>query len=105
MSRSRGSSGKPTVKQLQKDIHEMRGVINQLINAMTSDIGRLNSLVFGILKESDSIKEHHCPSCDQKILSPLLKAVPVDKNCPSCGVLLDKNQTTIDQWDSGEEEE
>ena len=98
MSRSRGSSGKPTVKQLQKDIHEMRGVINQLINAMTSDIGRLNSLVFGILKETDSIKEHHCPSCDQKILS-------VDKNCPSCGVLLDKNQTTIDQWDSGEEEE
>ncbi len=104
MSRSRAQSGKPTVKQLQKDVHEMRGVINQLINAMTSDVGRLNSLVFGILKENGQIKEQSCPKCSQRILSPILKAVPLDKVCPSCGTDLLQGQTTIDQWDSGEEE-
>lgn len=104
MSRSRASSGKPTVKQLQKDVNEMKGVINQLINAMTGDISRLNSLIFGILKETDSIKEHNCHACNQKILSPILKAVPMDTKCPSCGADLNKNQTTIDEWDSGEEE-
>jgi len=104
MSRSRKQSGKATAKQNQKDIHEMRSVINQLINAMTSDVGRLNSLVFGILKEDDRIKESSCPSCGQRILSPILKAVPEDKVCPTCGTDLHKGQTTIDQWDNGEEE-
>ena len=102
MTRSRRSTGKATTKELQKDIGEMQTVINQLINAMTNDMSRLNGIVYAMLQEDGRFKESKCPSCSQVLFEPQLKLLPPSTSCPACGASLDDSeQMSIDDWDNG----
>lgn len=106
MTRSRAASGKPTTKQLGKDMEEMKVVVNQLINAMTNDMGRLNGIVYAMLQEDGRLKESNCPSCGQVLFEPILKALPRASTCPACGHDMENTtQMSIEDWDSGTTEE
>jgi len=106
MTRSRAASGKPTTKQLGKDMKEMQNVINQLINAMSNDMSRINGIVYALLQEDGRLKESNCASCGQVLFEPLLKALPKAENCPACGHSMDDTeQMSIEAWDSGKTEE
>lgn len=106
MTRSRAASGKPTTKQLGKDMEEMKVVVNQLINAMSNDMARINGIVYALLQEDGRLKESNCPSCAQVLFEPILKALPKALTCPACGHdMQDKAQMSIQDWDDGRTEE
>lgn len=106
MTRSRTASGKPTTKQLGKDMKEMQNVINQLINAMSNDMARINGIVYALLQEDGRLKESNCPSCKQVLFEPQLKALPKAETCPACGHSMEESeQMSIEDWDSGITEE
>ncbi len=102
MSRSRRSSGKATAKQNQQQITQMQGVINELVNAVTNDMGRLNGIVYALLKELGKLREDNCPKCGQVLFEPQLELLPPSTVCPACGESLGEEQPTIDdftKWD------
>jgi hypothetical protein len=106
MTRSRNLSGKPTVKQLNQEMKEMQNVINQLVNAITNDMARVNGIMYAMLKEDGRLKEHNCPKCNQVLFEPQLGLLPPTKNCPACGHdMEDKMQMSIDDWDNGKDSE
>ncbi|QDP59913.1 MAG: hypothetical protein GOVbin709_37 [Prokaryotic dsDNA virus sp.] len=109
MTRSRKSSGKATAKQNQQSIAQMQGVINELVNAVTNDMGRLNGIMYALLKDLDKLKEDNCPHCGQVLFEPQLDLLPPSTHCPSCGEALNTDeQKTIDDfvnWDEGKSSE
>jgi len=108
MTRSRKLSGKPTTKELGRQVNEMQNVINQLINAMSNDMARVNGIMYAMLQEDGRLKESNCPKCGQVLFEPQLKALPKALVCPACGHDMHEEQTTIEDfaaWDDGQEEE
>ncbi len=108
MTRSRRSSGKATAKQNQERIAVVESTVNELINAVSGDIGRVNGLIFGILTHFKLLKEFECPQCKQHIIQPLLEALPPQDNCPKCNHTLEKEMVTLDtftNWDEGKASE
>lgn len=93
MSRSRKLSGKLTTKQIDRKV-------DNLIDAVSADLGRINGLLYGLLTEFDLLKESNCGSCGQVLFQPLLKALPQDTTCPKCGENIQPSQMTIDEWDN-----
>ena len=103
MTRSRRSSGKATAKQNQQEIAQLQGVINELVNAITNDMGRLNGIIYALLKEDGRLKETNCPKCSQVLFEPDLKLLPKSEFCPACAAPLNEGQQKIgdfEGWDS-----
>tara|TARA_Y100000356_G_C11241476_1_gene281212 strand:+ start:842 stop:1144 length:303 start_codon:yes stop_codon:yes gene_type:complete len=99
MGRSRRLSGKLTTKQIDSKV-------DNLIDAVSADLARINGLLYGLLKEFDLLEETACGACGQVLFQPLLKAIPKDTTCPKCGSnVAPEGQMTIDQWDNGKTEE
>ena len=108
MTRSRRSSGKATAKQNQQQIAQMQGVINELVNADTNDMGRLNGIIYALLKELGKLREDECPHCGQVLFEPQLDLLPPSTVCPACGESLEQNHPTIEdfsKWDEGKSSE
>lgn len=93
MGRGRKYSGKLTTKQIDSKV-------DNLIDAVSADLGRVNGLLYGILKEFDLLAEQNCGSCGQVLFQPRLKALPQDTTCPKCGESITPNQMTMEQWDN-----
>lgn len=107
MTRSRKASGKLTTKQLGQQVNEIQQVLNQLINAMSNDMARINGIVYALLQEDDRLEESNCPACGQALFEPKLKALPKATQCPACGHKFEEvgTQMTIENWDNGTHEE
>ena len=101
MGRSRKFTGKPTAKQNERAISEIEATVKQVIEAVGADLARVNGLIFGILDHFELIKEIECEDCGQKIVEPLLKALPRQDTCPACNKPLDPMQSRIEDWDNG----
>ena len=107
MTRSRKLSGKLTTKQIQGEVDEIKGVLNQLIGAVGQDMARLNGLIYALLSEMELLEETNCPHCGQVLYEPQLKMLDKQEICPSCGKEIVEGQTKItdvEAWDNGEEE-
>ena len=107
MTRSRKLSGKLTTKQIQGEVDEIKGVLNQLIGAVGQDMARLNGLIYALLSEMELLEETNCPHCGQFLYEPQLKMLDKQEICPSCGKEIVEGQTKItdvEAWDNGEEE-
>ena len=109
MTRSRKTSGKATAKQNQQEIKQIQGILNEIVNAVTNDIARLNGLVYAMLKANGQIKEVNCPSCKQVLFEPTIEGIPKTEVCPACGEALNVDeQMKIDDfqnWDEGKSSE
>ena len=102
MTRSRKTSGKATAKQNQQEIKQLQGILNEIVNAVTNDIARLNGLVYAMLKANGQIKEVNCPSCKQVLFEPTIEGIPKTEVCPACNAPLQTDQMKIDDfqnWD------
>ena len=94
MSRQR----KPTIREVQSDIMDMRQYLTQFTKAVSMDIHRLNVILFSYLKEVGKAEEILCESCNQEILLPIIEGIERETHCPSCEQPLYKNQTTLDDY-------
>ena len=70
MTRSRKASGKLTTKQLGQQVNEIQQVLNQLINAMSNDMARINGIMYALLQEDGRLEESKCPACEQVLFEP-----------------------------------
>jgi len=99
MSRSR----KPSIRELETQIMDMRQYLTQFVQAVSMDIHRLNVILFSRLKETGSAEEITCPSCKQEILIPLIEGIEREEICPNCNMPLNEGQPTLDDF-TGESE-
>ena len=103
MTRSRRTSGKATAKQNQKEIAQLQGVVNEVVNAISNDMGRVNGILYALLTDMGKLKEEACPHCGQKLFEPDLPLLPKSEVCPACGGKLREDQMKIDDfqnWDN-----
>jgi formylmethanofuran dehydrogenase subunit E len=94
MSRQR----KPTIREVQSDIVDMRQYLTQFTKAVSMDIHRLNVILFSYLKEVGKVEEVMCDSCGQEILLPNIEGIEKETHCPSCQKPLYKNQTSLNDY-------
>ena len=74
----------------------------KIIQHMGNDIVKLQMMFYNLLDDIGKIERAVCPSCNEEVLRPLLPNIPLEEVCPACGEsLFDKNQMSIDDWDSG----
>lgn len=92
MSRGRKFSGKPTVKQLQTDLKELRIEFGSFANAAATDIIKLNHLVFGMLDEQGKITKITCVNCKEEAIRPDIEGIENSEDCPNCGRNLHKTE-------------
>jgi len=93
-----GRSRKPTIREVDNEIKDMRQFLGQFTNAVSMDIHRLNVILFSLLGEMDKVEEVACSSCKQTILLPLIEGIEKETHCPSCEHPLEDNQTTLDDY-------
>ena len=66
-------------------------------------MGRLNGIIYALLKEDGRLKETNCPKCSQVLFEPDLKLLPRSEFCPACNAPLDENQMKMGDfvgWDA-----
>ena len=100
-SMSRGR--KPSIREMESDIKDMRQYLMQFTQAVSMDIHRLNVILFSYLKEQGAAEEVTCHSCQQEILIPLIKGIEREEICPSCNKPLNEGQPTLNDF-TGESE-
>jgi len=93
-----GRNRKPTIREVDAAIKDMRQFLGQFTNAVSMDIHRINVILFSLLKEMDKVDEVICPSCKQEILLPIIEGIERETHCPSCEMPLDEMQTTLDDY-------
>jgi|TARA_R110002012_G_scaffold125464_2_gene276989 formylmethanofuran dehydrogenase subunit E len=97
MSRSRRSTGKLTVKQLQGEINEVKREFSSFANAAATDIMKLNHIIYGLLDEAGKISRIECVNCKEEAIRPNIEGLENSDICPNCGRnLFNKEQTTLD---------
>ena len=99
MSRGR----KPSIREMESDIKDMRQYLMQFTQAVSMDIHRLNVILFSYLKEQVAEEEVTCHYCQQEILIPLIKGIEREEICPSCNKPLNEGQPTLNDF-TGESE-
>ena len=93
-----GRNRKPTIREVDSEIKDMRQFLGQFTNAVSMDIHRINVILFSLLKEMGKVDEVICPSCKQEILLPIIEGIERETHCPSCEMPLDEMQTTLDDY-------
>ena len=93
-----GRNRKPTIREVDNAIKDMRQFLGQFTNAVSMDIHRINVILFSLLKEMDKVDEVVCSSCKQEILLPNIEGIERETHCPSCEMPLDEMQTTLDDY-------
>jgi len=88
---------------------DMQTFANETVNViqhMGNDVVRLQMLVDNLLEDLGKLNKISCPSCEEEILRPEVKGIPLQDICPSCqSSLLDGEQTSFEDWDNGAEDE
>ena len=99
MSRSR----KPSIRELETQMMDMRQYLTQFVQAVSMDVHRFNVILFSHLKEIGSAEEITCGSCQQEILIPIIEGIEREEVCPNCNKPLNEGQPTLDDF-TGESE-
>jgi len=92
MSRGRKFTGKPTVKQLQQELNEMRTEFSSFANAAVADIMKLNHIMYGLLDEQGKITRIECVNCKEEAVRPEIEGIENSEVCPNCGRNLHKTE-------------
>ena len=74
-------------------------------NAVAQDLMKLHKLLYTYLQTQGLIEHLSCANCDEEVLRPKIEGLEQSDECPSCSHDLYKGtQTSIQDWDNGEEE-
>tara|TARA_R110002096_G_scaffold181569_3_gene359275 strand:+ start:2431 stop:2742 length:312 start_codon:yes stop_codon:yes gene_type:complete len=90
------------IKELQE---QMKGLTEGIVNAfqqVSYDYAKIQTMFFALLQDLELCETLECVGCEEQVLRPTLKGIPIEDGCPMCGEnLFTGTQTTVDEWDSG----
>ena len=92
MGRSRKFSGKRTVKQVDKELQDLKREFAGFANAAATDIMKLNHIIYGLLDEQSKISKITCVNCNEEAIRPDIKGLEQSDICPNCGRSLHKTE-------------
>tara|TARA_R110002020_G_scaffold29528_10_gene93108 strand:+ start:8291 stop:8620 length:330 start_codon:yes stop_codon:yes gene_type:complete len=97
MTRSRRLSGKPTVKQLQGEVEELKREFSSFANAIVQEVIKHNTLIYSTLEDLNKMEKIVCENCKEEVARPVLKGIENNDECPSCKrSLFVKTQVSLD---------
>ena len=76
---------KMTTQELTDTVVNLGVAMNNLANAVSSDMGQLLGVMSGLLKHMDLIEPFRCGSCGSDLSYPKLEGIDPPTQCPHCG--------------------
>lgn len=76
---------KMTTAELTNSVVGLGTALNNLANAVSSDMGQLLGVMSGLLKHMDLIEPFRCGSCGSDLSYPKLEGIDPPTQCPHCG--------------------
>ena len=82
----------------------MNKFMRQTVEALTlvdNQLGKLNIVLFALLKDMGKSEDVNCQNCGEKVLRPVIHGLPKNDQCPACGEnLIADKLVTVKDWDN-----
>ena len=74
-----------TLQQVMDAYIHLKHDVGGLAAAIQQDMGKVNFLLFHLLKDLDKVYEDECPSCKAEMMLPLFESAELERVCNLCG--------------------
>ena len=82
-------------------MHKFMGQTVEALTVVDSQLSKLNTILFALLKDMGKVDDINCQKCGENITRPAIEGLPKKDECPACeeNLIFDR-PTTVDDWDN-----
>jgi len=95
------------IRELQEQHKQLTNGVVQAFEQVSFDYMKLQTMFFALLNDLGKTDTLYCAKCDEEVLRPILKDIPLEQCCPMCGdeLSIHMHQTSVEDWDNAKIEE